>query len=62
MIGENVQNAEYFVTCKTYRKLSIHRVSFMVTQSYTFVYLLSMAQEKPKPKVIQNDDLEFQLL
>ena len=34
----------------------------MVTQLYTFLYLLSMAQEKPKPKVIQNDDLGASLV
>ena len=36
--------------------------SFMVIQSYSFVNLLSMGWEKPKPKVIKNDDFEFRLL
>lgn len=36
--------------------------SFMVPQSFSFVNLLSMGWEKPKPKVIKNNDFEFQLL
>ena len=47
---------------KVRRNSALIKKSFLVTQSYSFVYLLSMGWEKPKPKVIKKDDFEFQLL
>ena len=56
-LEKSIQKAEYFVPCTSCRKFGIPKISFMVTQSYSFVYLLSMGWEKPKSKMIKNDDL-----
>ena len=42
-LEKKIQKVEYFVPCTSCRKFSIHKISFMVTQSYSFVYLSSMA-------------------